>query len=193
MPGALFAVLVIVFVVVGVVFVRRKQRGAIVARLPLDEGERVLLEEEGLKLFHRFRQTSVRGGGTVTHRVRSVLTDRRVVLATGGPEGKHKFVILMILDYTTAAPPVPETGYAAYLRKFGLQNGYPTYGCSAADVSVEEHDGETRLRVVVPFPEAGEGWGDPPEVRLSTPQAAQYEEAISGRARPDSGAAPSSA
>ena len=124
--------------------------------------ERVLLEEEGLKLFHRFRQTSVRGGGTVTHRVRSVLTDRRVVLATGGPEGKHKFVILMILDYTTAAPPVPETGYAAYLRKFGLQNGYPTYGCSAGDVSVEEHDGETRLRVVVPFPEAGEGWGDRP-------------------------------
>ena len=34
--------------------------------------------------------------------------------------------------------------------------------------------------VVVPFPEAGEGWGDSPEVRLSTPQAARYEEAITG-------------
>jgi hypothetical protein len=102
------------------------------------------------------------------------------LLATGGPERKHKFVILMILDYTTAAPPVPETGYAAYRRKFGLQNGYPTYACSAADVSVEEHDGETRLRVVVPFAEAGERWGDPPEVRLSTSQAARYEEAIAG-------------
>jgi len=37
-----------------------------------------------------------------------------------------------------------------------------------------------RLRVVVPFPEAGEVWGDPPEVRLSTPQAARYAAAISG-------------
>jgi hypothetical protein len=177
---ALYVVIVVAFLVVAVVVVRRKQSGAIVERLPLAEGEHVLLEEEGLKLFHRFRQTAVRGGGTVTHRVRSVLTDRRVVLATGGPEGKHKFVILMILDYTTAAPSVPESGYAAYLRKFGLENGYPTYACSAKDVSVEEHDGETRLRVVVPFPEGGDSWGAPPEVRLSTPQAARYAAAISG-------------
>ncbi len=140
----------------------------------------MLLQEEGLELFHRFRRSAARGGGTVTHRVRSVLTDRRVLLATGGPEGRHKFLILIILDYTAAAPPVLETGYDAYLQKFGLRNGYPTYGCSARDVSVEEHDGETRLRVVVPFPEAGEGWGDPPEVRLSTPQAARYEQAIAG-------------
>ena len=131
MPAALFAAIVIVFVVVAVVVIRRTQRGAFVARLPLGEGEQVLLEEEGLKLFHRFRRTAVRGGGTVTHRVRSVLTDRRILLATGGPEGKHKFVILMILDYTTAAPSGPETGYAAYKRKFGLANGYPTYACSA--------------------------------------------------------------
>jgi len=102
------------------------------------------------------------------------------LLATGGPERKHKFVILMILDYTSAAPPVAETAYAAYRRKFRLQNGYPTYACSARDVSVEEQDGEKLLRVVVPFAEAGERWGDPPEVRLSTPQAARYEEAIAG-------------
>src|SRR4051794_22548258 len=106
MPGALFAVIVIAFVVVGVVVVRRTQRGAIVARLPLDDGEQVILAEEGLKLFHRSRKLAVRGGGTVTYRVRSLLTDRRVFLATGGPDGKHKYVILLILDYTTAAPPV---------------------------------------------------------------------------------------
>ena len=182
MPTALFAAIVIAFVAVAVVLVRRTQRGAFVVRLPIDEGEQVLLEEEGLKLFHRFRRTAVRGGGRVTYRVRSVLTDRRILLATGGPEGKHKYVILMILDYTTGAPSVPETGYAAYKRKFGLANGYPTYPCSAADVNVEQHDGETRLRIVIPFPEAGTSWGDPPEVRLSTPQAARYEEAIRGAA-----------
>jgi hypothetical protein len=179
-PAALFAVIVVAFVVVGVVVVRRTQRGAIVPRLPLAEDEQVLLEEEGLKVSHRFRRTAARGGWTVTHRVRSVLTDRRILLATGGPEGKHEFVILMILDYTTAAPPVPERGYAAYRRKFGLQNGYPTYACSAGDVSVEEHEGHPCLRVVVPFAEGGEGWGDPPELRLSTSQAARYEEAIAG-------------
>src|SRR6476619_4071494 len=139
MPGWLFAGIVVVFVVAGVMFVRSTQKGAFVERLPVEQDEDVLLEEEGLKLFHRFRRTAVRGGATVTHRVRSVLTDRRILLATGGPEGKHKFVILMILDYTTPAPPVPETGYTAYRRKFALQNGYPTYACSADDVNVEEH------------------------------------------------------
>src|SRR4051812_3231809 len=131
MPGWLFAVMVVVFVVAGVLFVRSTQKGRIVQRLPLGQDEEVLLEEEGLKVFHRFRRTAVRGGGTVTHRVRAVLTDRRILLATGGPEGKHKFVILMILDYTTDAPAVPETRYAAYRRKFRLQNGYPTDACSA--------------------------------------------------------------
>ena len=180
MSGALLAVIVIAFVVVGVVVVRRTQRGAFVTRLPLAEGEHVLLEEEGLKLSYRFRRNAVRGGWSVTHRVRSVLTDRRILLATGGPEGKHKFVMLMILDYTTPAPLVLETGYAAYREKFGLQNGYPTYACSASDVSVDDDDGQTRLRIVVPFPEAGEGWGGPPEVRLSTARAARYEQAIRG-------------
>jgi hypothetical protein len=180
MPGVVFAVIVVAFVVVSVVFVRRTQRGAFVERLPIGDDEHVLLEEEGLRLAHRFRRRSVRGGWTVTHRVRSVLTGRRVVLATGGPEGKHTFVILMILDYTTEPPPVPETGYAAYRRKFGLANGYPTYYCSSRDVTVATDE----LHVVVPFPEAGGGWGDPPEVKLSTPNAARYDEAIvnAGRA-----------
>ena len=182
MPGILYALIVVVFMAVAVVLVRRTQRGAIVARLPLAEGERVILEEEGLKLFHKARQTALRGGGTLTYRVRSILTDRRILLATGGPEGKHKFVILMILDYSSAAPLVGETGYAAYLQKFVLGNGYPTYPVGAGDIGVEDDDGETRLRVIVPFPEAGPNWGSPPEVGLSTPQAARYEEAIKGTA-----------
>jgi hypothetical protein len=174
MPTAIFAAIVVAFVVVAVVLVRRTQRGAFVDRLPIAAEERVLLEEEGLKLAHRFRRVSVRGGWTVTHRVRSVLTDRRILLATGGPEGKHRFVIVMVLDYTTDSPPVPESGYAAYRRKFGLANGYPTYYCSAADVSVEDHG----LDIVVPFPEAGPRWGAPPEVRLMTANASRYEAAI---------------
>ena len=181
MPAGLYAVIVISFLIVAAVVVRRTQRGAIVARLPLLDGETVVLEESGLKLFHSSRKTAAHGGGTTTYRVHSMLTDRRVLLATGGPEGKHKFVILLVLDYRTPAPPVPETGYAAYRRKFELSNGYPTYACSAADVSVDDDDGETRLRVVVPFPEAGTGWGDPPEVRLSTSQAARYAAAIQGQ------------
>ena len=178
MPGALFAVIVVAFLVVGVVVVRRTQRGAFVERLPIEDGEHVLLEEEGLKLFHRFRKRSVAGGGTTTHRVRAVLTDRRILLATGGPEGKHKFVILLIVDYTHAAPSVPESGYAAYRHKFRLENGYATYACSARDVSVEEADDDPQLRIVVPFPEAGERWGPPPELRLWTAQAARYRDAI---------------
>jgi hypothetical protein len=173
-PVWLFAGIVAAFVVGGVLYVRSKQKGAIVERLPLEEGEDVLLEEEGLKVFHRFRQTAVRGGGTTTHRVRAVLTDRRILVASGGPEGKHKFVILMILDYTHPADPVPDSGYAAWKRKFHLENGYPTYAFSAADVSLEEE----ALRIDVPFPEGGASWGDPPEVKLYTGQAERYREAI---------------
>jgi hypothetical protein len=182
MPGWLFAGIVLVFVVAGVLFVRSTQKGAVVERLPLEPDEDVLVEEEGLKVFHRFRRMAVRGGGTRISRVRAVLTDKRIVMATGGPEGRHKFVLLMILDYTTPAPAVPERGYAAYKRKFRLDNGYATYAFSAADVSLEKAAGEVvALRIEVPFPEAGPRWGDPPEVKLYTKQAERYRDAIARR------------
>src|SRR4051812_19016580 len=141
MPGWLFAVVVVVFGVGGVVYVRSKQKGAFVDRFPVEEGENALLEEEHLKVFHLARRTAVRGGGTVTYRVRALLTDRRIFVGSGGPEGKHKLVILMILDYTTPAEPVPDSGFAAYKRKFHLENGYPTYAFSSADATLEEEDG----------------------------------------------------
>src|SRR4051794_19551944 len=179
MPVWLFAAIVVVFLVGGVLFVRSKQKGAVVERLPFEQDEHVLVEEEGLRVFHRSRQTSVRGGGTTIHRVRTVLTDQRILVASGGPEGKHKFVLLMILDYTTPAQAVPETGFAAYKTKFRLANGYPTYAFSPADATVEdEHGHALALRIVVPFPEGGPGWGDSPEVKLYTAQAARYREAI---------------
>jgi hypothetical protein len=177
-PGWLFAVVVVAFAAVAFFVIRSKQRGRIVERLPLEPHEQVLLEEEGLKVFHRFRRQAARGGGTVTHRVRSVLTDKRIVLATGGPEGKHAFVIVAILDFSAQAPSVASEGYDAYLEKFGLANGYPTYAFTAADVTVED-DGA--LRIDVPFPEAGAGWGPPPEVKLYTTQAARYRAAIGER------------
>jgi hypothetical protein len=177
MPGWLFAVIVAVFLVGAVLVVRRTQRGAFVERLPFEPDEDVLLEEEGLRVFHRFRPTAARGGGTTTHRVRAVLTNRRILLATGGPEGRHRFVILMILDYTTPAAPVPDSGYAAYKRKFRLENGYPTYAFSVTDISADAE----AFRIEVPFPEGGPGWGDPPEVKLYTTQAERYREAIAGR------------
>ena len=178
MPVAVFAVVVVVFVVGGVLWVRSKQKGAFVDRLPIGDDEHVLLEEAGLKLYHRFRRVSVSGGGVTTFRVRAVLTDSRILLATGGPEGKHKFVILMILDYTSPAPPVPETGYEAYKRKFQLANGYPTYSFSAENVQVQGDGDDTALRIDVPFPESGANWGDPPEIVLHTKQAERYREAV---------------
>jgi hypothetical protein len=179
MPGALFAAVVVVFVVVGVVYIRSTQKRAIVERLPIDQDENILLDEKGLKVFHRFRRMAVRGGGTVTRRVRVVLTDRRILVLSGGPEGKHKFVILMILDYTSPAQPVADSGYAAYKTKFRLDNGYPTYAFSVADVRLEEQrGGGAALRIDVPFPEGGPRWGDPPEVKIYTQEAERYRDAV---------------
>jgi hypothetical protein len=182
MPSWLFAGIVVVFAVGGVLYVRSKQKGAFVERLPLEEGENTLVEEEGLKVYHRARRRAVRDGGTVTYRVRALVTDKRILIATGGPEGKHTFVILMILDYTTPAQPVTETGFAAYKAKFHLENGYPTYPFSPPDASLEQEDGHaTALRIMVPFPEGGSRWGDPPEVKLYSTQAERYLEAIARR------------
>jgi len=178
MPGWLFAVIVIVFLAVAILLVRRSMKGAVVERLPLADGERVILEEEGLKVSHRGQKRAASGGWTTTYKVRSVLTDRRIVLATGGPEGKHKLVIKAVVDYTTPAPPVSEDGYPAYLVKFKLSNGYPTYPVSADDVSVDRDGDNAELRVVVPFPEGGPGWGPPPEVKIATDRAERYLEAV---------------
>jgi hypothetical protein len=174
--GIAFGIIVVGFVVIAVVAVRRTQKGAFVARLPVEDGEQVLFEEERLKVWERFRKMAVRGGGTTTLRVRSRLTDRRIILATGGPEGKHRFTVLAILDYSTPSPPVPETGYEAYKRKFGLANGYPTYGFSAGDISLLE--GGDGFRVIVPFPEAGDRWGELPEIKVFTAQAPRYLDAV---------------
>src|SRR6478752_6967801 len=162
MPGWVFAVIVVVFAAVAIVLIRRSMKGAFVEQLPLGEDEQVLLEEEGLKVLHRGRKNALRGGWTATYKMRSALTDRRILLYTGGPAGTHKLVIRIVLDWTTPAPVVSETGYPAYLNKFRLRNGYPTYAFSADDASVA--DGE--LRVVVPFPEGGPSWGPPPEVKI---------------------------
>ena len=177
MSGWLFALIVAAFAVGAFLVIRTKQRGRVVERLPLEPNESVLLEEEGLKVFHRFRKRAVFGGGTVTHRVRAVLTDKRILLATGGPEGEHAFVILMILDYSCASPPVAAKGYAAYREKFALANGYATYPFSAGDATID--DGA--LRIDVPFPEAGSRWGPVPEVKIYTQQAERYRAAISAR------------
>ena len=178
MPGWLFAVLVIVFLAVAIVLVRRSMKGAIVKRLPLADGEHVILEEEGLKISHRGRRGAASGGWTVTSKVRSVLTNRRIILATGGPEGKHKLVIKVVVDYTMPAPHVSESGYPAYLSKFDLSNGYPTYPVTADDVSVDRYGSDAELLVVVQFPEGGPSWGPPPELKIATNRAERYLEAV---------------
>jgi len=180
-PGWLYALVVAAFALTAFLVIRSTQRGRIVTRLPLEPDEDVLLEEEGLKVFHRFRRRSLKGGGTVTHRVRSILTNRRILLVTGGPEGRRKFVIVMILDYSSAAPRVAADGYTAYKEKFRLENGYPTYPFSAADVDVETTHGDETLRIDVPFPEAGPSWGPPPEVKLYTAQGERYRDAVAAR------------
>ena len=180
MPGWLFAVIVIVFIAVAILLVRRSMKGAVLERLPIADGEQVILEEEGLKVTSRGRKGAVAGGWTTTYKVRSVLTDRRIILATGGPEGKRKFVIKAIVDYTTPALDVSESGYPAYLAKFKLSNGYPTYPVTADDVSVERDGADAELRVVVPFPEGGSSFGPPPEVKIETSQAERYLEAVTG-------------
>jgi hypothetical protein len=180
--GLVFAIVVVVFAVAGALLVRRTQRGAVVDRLPLEQGEQVLFAEERANVFHRFRRTARFGrSGTETRRVRIVLTDRRIIVATGGPEGRHKFVIQMILDYSSPAPAVAESGYAAYLGKFRLENGYPTYPFTREDLSLVESRGRTAVRIVVPFPERGPRWGDPPEVVLYTSRPEEYQERFDER------------
>ena len=109
MPGWLFAGIVVVFAAGGVLYVRSKQKGAFVERLPIEQDEDAPRRGR-LEGLPPVRRRAVRGGGTVNYRVRARLTDRRILVATGGPEGKHKFVILMILDYTKPASPSRTAG-----------------------------------------------------------------------------------
>jgi hypothetical protein len=173
-----FLAILIVFVVVSAIGIRWTIRRAIVDRLPIAEGETVLLAEEDLKVFHKIREHS--GGQSLTYKSRAVLTDRRMLIATGGPEGKHKYVIKMILDYTTAGPLMATVGYGAYYRKFHLENGYPTYYISPRDVSLAEADGKPALRIDVPFPEHGSVYVQP-VVTIHTSQASRYLEALNQR------------
>ena len=164
---------VVVVLIAAVLIVRRTMRGAIVEHLPLMPGESVLLREDGLKVFHKIREA--RGGTSLTYRVTVALTDRRILVATGGPEGKHKLVLKLIIDYRTPAPPVSDAGYGAYRKKFQLANGYPTYYISPADARVVETNGEAALHITVPFPEHGSLYTEP-EVIIYTNRPEKYGE-----------------
>ena len=131
----------------GVVFVRSTQKGAFVERLPVEQDEDVLLEEEGLKLFHRFRRMAVRGGGRYSsraggaHRSAHPARDGRArgQAQVRDPDDPR------LHDPGGGRPGDRVRGLQAEVR---LQNGYPTYAFSAADVSLdEEHGGGAALRI----------------------------------------------
>ena len=166
-----FIILLVIFVVVAAVIIRWTIRGAIFERLPIEPGEKVLVTEEGLKVFHKIREAS--GGQALTYRVRAILTDKRILVATGGPEGKHKFFMKMIIDFSSPAPSIQDTGYGAYREKFHLENGYPTYFISSQDISFIEKGGQTAVRILVPFPEHGSFYVNP-EVIIYSKQPEIY-------------------
>jgi hypothetical protein len=172
MPTWFFYLIVAVFAIVAILVIRRQIRGAIFERLPIEPNEKILLEEQGLKVFEKIREAT--GGRSLTSRVTVVLTDRRILVATGGPEGKHKFFLKMILDYRTAAPEISDTGYSAYYEKFQLSNGYATYYISPSNVSLVEEKGQIAVKIDVPFPEHGSMYVEP-EVIIYTKSPETYQ------------------
>ena len=168
-------ILLLVFVVAAVIIIRWTLRRAIVEKLPVAHGERVLLTETGLEIYHKVREHY--RGRALTSGVTVVLTDKRVIVATGGPEGVHKYLLKQIIEYTTSSPAVKGSGYGAYYAKFRLENGYATYYVAPENVSVVEKDGQTAVRFEVPFPEHGAFYINP-EVTIYTSRAEEYRKAI---------------
>lgn len=171
MPSWIFYLIVAVFVIVAFLLIRRSIRGAIFERLPIEPDETILLEERDLKVFAKIREAS--GGKSLTSRTTVVLTNRRILVATGGPEGKHKFFLRMILDYRTPSPAVSDSGYSAYYEKFKLENGYATYYIKPSDLSLIDIKGENAVQIHVPFPEHGPMYLEP-EVIIYTKNPEAY-------------------
>ena len=165
----------LVFLVVAAIIIRWTLRRAIVEKLPVADGERVLLTETGLKVYHKVREHY--RGRTLTSAATVVLTDKRVIVATGGPEGVHKYLLSQIIEYTTSPPAVKGSGYGAYYAKFRLDNGYATYFVEPENVSVVEKDGQTGVRFDVPFPEHGAFYMNP-EVIIYTSRPEVYRKAF---------------
>lgn len=168
-------ILLLVLVVVAVIIIHWTLRRAIVEKLPVADGERVLLTETGLQVYHKMREHY--GGRALTFGVTVVLTDKRVILATGGPEGVHKYLLRQIIEYTTSPPAVQGSGYGAYHAKFRLDNGYATYFVAPENVSVVEKDGQAGVRFEVPFPEHGAFYINP-EVIIYTSRSEEYRKAF---------------
>ena len=168
-------ILLLVFMVAAVIIIRWTLRRAIVERLPVADGERVLLTETGLKVYHKVREHY--RGRTLTSGATVVLTDKRVIVATGGPEGVHKYLLHQIIEHTTSPRAAKGSGYGAYYAKFRLDNGYATYFVAPENVSVVEKDGQTGVRFEVPFPEHGAFYINP-EVIIYTSRPEEYRKAF---------------
>ena len=158
-------VFAVAFLAVAFLLVHFMVRKAVFERLPLAEGELVLLDEHDLRVYRKIRRTP--SGHSLTYNVRVVVTDRRIYLATGGPEGKYKFFLLAIVDYVSPAP--PDSSYGTW------RNGYPTYHVRPTDLTFIEEDGRPAVRIVVTSPSPGPLF-DQPELILYTHQPDRWRE-----------------
>lgn len=163
--------IVAVILAIAILAIRYSLRGAIMDRLPIEPDEQILCDEENRRVFHRVRDTV--DGRVLMYKVRLVLTNRRILIATGGPEGKHKFLIRYIVEHRGTHALTPEEVGAARAAGYGLDKGYATYRIGAADVALICEDGQTAVRILVPYT-VDETFQLPPRLVLYTARPEVY-------------------
>lgn len=179
MPGSpkMIYAIVAAVMLLAIIGIRYAMRGAIFDRLPIAADEQVLAEEPGLRVESRLPHAS--RGWETRFGMHVVLTNRRILLATGGPEGKHKFVLVYVVEYTPKRTLTAEELAAAKGAGYGLENGYATFRVGADHVTVQEEDGKTMVKVEVPYSNDAT-FANSPVLKFYTGQADKYR-AVFGR------------
>jgi len=167
--------IVAVVMLLAIIGIRYAMRGAIFDRLPIAADEQVLAVEPGLRVLWRMPHAA--NGWETRFGMHVVLTNRRILMATGGPEGKHKFVLVYVVEYTPNRPLTAEELSAAIGAGYGLENGYSTYRVGGDNLTVVQEDGKQVVQVEVPYSN-DTTFARPPVLKIYTGQVERYREAL---------------
>lgn len=168
--------IVAVVMLLAIIGIRYAMRGAIFDRLPIAADEQVLAVEPGLRVLWRMPHAA--NGWETRFGMHVVLTNRRILMATGGPEGKHKFLLVYVVEYVPQRPLTPEELSAATGAGYSMENGYPTYRVGRDNLAVVvEEDGKQVVQVEVPYSN-DTTFARPPVLKIYTGQVEKYRAAF---------------
>ncbi len=171
MEATLIWVVVILFVIALMIF-SMLAKNSTLDKLTTLEGEKTLLEEDGVTVEESVRGKSIK---TIFRNCVVRLTNKRVIIAQAVLFNKQKKFLRIVINYVDKGPELKAVG-GVVMNTETFKQGYLTLYTTKDRIAVEETGGEKMLVITAPLAEKGAL--QEPHVWVHTQKAAEFKNAV---------------